>query len=243
MSRSDFSGTNLSVDQVPYAVPPYTYQDSEMFTITVRTTPEALAMMVPKPLVPQAGNRLILYVGMLNVVEPVVITYGEAGIMIPVSFGERMGTYMPALYLDEIEMLTAGREVWGFPKFGGDIALKREGNRVEAYIKDGDVTLIGASMKFDGPGEKPPVYDREHFLLKSIPSVDGKGYDVRQINTCLVRNDTRKEVQVGRPELALASTIKNPLGDIPVEEILTSVYSVGDMILDKGELVYDYLAK
>ena len=117
MSKYNFSGTNLSFEQPPYAMPPYVYRDNEMFTIVLKTDPELLRTLVPEPLEPNADNIMVIYIGWLHIEEPKHITYGEAGIMIPTSFGDRLGTYMPILYLDEMETLTSGREIWGFPKF------------------------------------------------------------------------------------------------------------------------------
>ncbi len=242
MSRTNFAGTNLSSNPPAFAVPPYQYRNNEMFTMTIRTTPEVLRALVPEPMVPNADNKLVVYIGMLNIAEPIVQPYGEAGIMIPVTLGDRVGTFMPVLYLDEIELLMSGREVWGFPKFGGEVHFKRDDKGVTASVRDGDVDIISASMTFEKQGEPIPVYSREHFLLKSVPSVTGDGFDIRQINTCFVHDDHRKEIWEGHADLSLASTLKNPLADIPIEEVISSVYTVGDIILDHGEMIFDYLA-
>jgi acetoacetate decarboxylase len=241
MTAYNFSGTNLSTEPPPYAIPPYQYRSNEMFTLIVETDAEFLRALVPEPMVPNEDNRLVIYVGWLHVEEPTKITYGEAGLMVPVTLGERAGTYMPVLYLDEIELLTSGREVWGFPKFRGDIEFQRSDQGVAAKVTEDGVDIITMQMDFDRPGEPIPVYDREHFLLKSIPCVSG-GYDVRQINTCQVRNDNRKEIWEGQASLQMQSTAKSPLGDIPVKRIISSVYTVGDIVLDQGEVIHDYLA-
>lgn len=243
MSNAKFSDAQFGVGAEPYAMPPYQYRDNEMFTLKLKTDPDYLRALVPEPLVVNTENILALYVGMLHVTEPTQISYGEAGIMVPVMLGERSGTFMPVLYLDEVELLTSGREFWGFPKFRSEISFSRDDDGVEAQVTDSGVDIISMRMNFERHGEPIPVYDREHFLLKSIPSVDGKGYDIHQINTCQVRNDQRKEIWEGRANLSLGSTTKNPLAQIPVEEIVSSVYTVGDIILDRGEVIHDYLAK
>jgi acetoacetate decarboxylase len=242
MSKYDFSGTQLGVDAPPYAMPPYQYRNNEMFTLKVETDPAYLRALVPQPMEVNAENILVIYVGMLHVTEPTQITYGEAGIMVPVSLGERSGTYMPVLYLDEVELLTSGREVWGFPKFHGEVSFDSSDAGVEARVTEAGVDIIHMQMDFQRAGDPIPVYDREHFLLKSIPSVDGNGHDVRQINTCKVHDDNRKTIQEGEADLTLRSTTKNPLGDIPIKAIVSSVYTVGDIVLDRGEMIHDYLA-
>lgn len=240
MSDYDFTGTCLSVASPPYAVPPYQYRDNEMFTLKVEVDPDYLRALVPEPMQVNADNIMVIYVGWLHVVEPKQLTYGEAGIMVPVSLGDRVGTYMPVLYLDEVELLTSGREVWGFPKFRGEVTFERSEKAVRASVSEGGVSIIDMQMDFDAPGTPMPVYDREHFLLKSIPNVTGKGYDVRQINSCKVRDDNRKEIWQGQAKLDLASTPTSPLGDIPVKKIISSIYTVGDIVLDQGEVIHRY---
>ncbi len=242
MQELAYGGRQFGADVQPYAMPPYQYRDNEMFTLKVETDPDYLRGLVPEPMEVNADSILAIYVGMLNVTEPTRVTYGEAGIMIPVTLGGRSGTYMPVLYLDEVELLTSGREGWGFPKFHGEITFRSSGEAVEASVRDSGVDIIRMQMDFERTGEPIPVYDREHFLLKAIPSVDGDGYDVRQINTCLVRNDHRKAIREGSAKLSLASTTRNPLGEIPVRNIVSSVYTIGDILLDRGEVIHDYLA-
>jgi acetoacetate decarboxylase len=242
MSNYNFSGSHFSVNPPPYALPPYQYRNNEMFTIIVKTDPELLRTLVPEPMVPNADARMVIYIGWLHIEKPKQITYGEAGIMVPVTLGDRAGTYMPILYLDEMETLTSGREVWGFPKFRGEVAFNRTETFVEASVSSGGVKIIDAKMDFTKPGEPIPVYDREHFLLKSIPSVTGNGYDLRQINTCKVTGDNRKEILLGDADLKLASSDSDPLGEIPVREIVSSTFTLGDITLSHGEVIHDYLA-
>jgi acetoacetate decarboxylase len=243
MAVQDFRGTSFSVGRPPYAMPPYQYRGNEMFTLQVETDAGYLRSLVPEPMVPNEDNLLVIYVGSLHVDEPSQISYGEAGLMVPVTLQGRSGTYLPVLYLDEIELLTSGREVWGFPKFPATVFFHSTENGVAARVTESGVDIMELQMDFKAAGVPVPVYDREHFLLKAIPSVDGKGYDVRQINTCRVRNDQRKEIWEGKADLTLRSTDKNPLGDIEIKRIVSSVYTVGDIILDTGEVIHDYLAQ
>jgi len=240
-STNAISGPDFGVDAPPYAMPPYQYRDNEMFTLKVETEPAYLQSIVPQPMVPNEDNLLVIYAGRLHVAEPKQITYGEAGIMVPVSIGDRVGTYLPVLYLDDVELLTAGREVWGFPKFPAQVSFRRDEDAVQATVTNAGVDIIHMQMQFEHWGEPIPVFDREHFLLKSIPSVSGNGYDVRQINTCRVRNDQRKEIWEGRADLTLRSSANSPMGEVPIKSIVSSIYTIGDIILDRGEVIHDYL--
>ena len=62
-------------------------------------------------------------------------------------------------------------------------------------------------------------------------------------STCKVRDDKRKEILEGKASLALSSTMRNPLGELPIRNVVSSVYTVGDILLDRGEVIHDYLAE
>jgi len=57
-----------------------------------------------------------------------------------------------------------------------------------------------------------------------------------------VTGDNRKEILQGDVDLKLASTDSDPLGEIPVQGIVSSTYTLGDITLNHGEVIHDYLA-
>ena len=47
---------------------------------------------------------------------------------------------------------------------------------------------------------------------------------------------------MGEATLSFASSANDPLGDMPILEIVSGAQSIGDMILDCGDVLVDYLA-
>ena len=104
---------------MPYTSPSFPksefrFVNREFFVITYETDIDVLREIVPEP---------------LKVVEPIVKfefirmpdssgfgDYTESGQVIPVEFESKRGSYVHAMYLDDVSPIVAGREIWGFPK-------------------------------------------------------------------------------------------------------------------------------
>ena len=60
---------------------------NRMLAIMFRTSQDILRDLVPEPLVVNPDCQMIIYIGALNIVSPLRVSYLEAGIMIPASDG------------------------------------------------------------------------------------------------------------------------------------------------------------
>ena len=151
---------------------------------------------------------------------------------------------MPILYLDKTLPITIGREVWGFPKFQADFGLEVETGVVHASVVKEGTTLIDATLHVGEPVPPTASPPASIFLLKSIPSAEKSSmYDVKQLNTAVIRGGMDSEVRPGEATLRLGSTASDPLGMIPVLEVVSGVYTVGGFVLDYGEVVHNYLTE
>lgn len=239
-----FDGTHLCSTVPPYPMPPFTYENNRMLFITFRTSPEVIRTLVPEPLAVNSDSLMSLYVGAFNLVAPEKMSYCEAGMMIPVSYGRKRGSYMPVLYLDQTAPITIGREIWGFPKFEAGLLVQVNAGIVHAsVIKDGEL-LIDAALRLGEPITPGPLPIQSLFLMKTIPSAVARcAYDVRQLTTAVIRDGSNSEVRPGEATLHFGSTASDPLDLIPVLEIVSGVYTVGGFVLDYGEVLHDYLAE
>lgn len=241
---SQFEGTHLSCTTPPYAMPPFTYEDNRTLAITFKTSADVLRVLVPEPLVVNADNLMTIYVGELNAVHPKQISYYEAGVMIPASYGSDKGCYMPVLYLDKILPITIGREVFGYPKFQADLSMEVKDGVVHASVMSEGTSLIDATLHMGAPIPPRAFSPRSTFLMKAVPSVTGGSmYDVKHLTTAVLRDEQNTDVRPGKATIRLGSTESDPLGGIPVLEIVSGVYYIGGFALDYGRVVYDYLAK
>lgn len=223
-----------------YPEPPFHYENNQVINILFRTAPGILRELVPAPLLPNPDNLAFIYAGVFNVPQKAV--YKEAGIGIPAFFGETFGSYLVYLYLDPPLAIMPGREIWGFPKKDAMITFKKEpGAAYASVIRDG-VTILSASVSASEQVDPIPSQpDIPCFNLKVIPSVK-KDHppDVLQLtSTTLISR--KKELYGGKATLAFNSSTADPLGNIPVLEILKGELSTEDASLDYGEVLFDYL--
>jgi acetoacetate decarboxylase len=241
----DFTGTHLSSTTLPYPAPPLTYEGSRVVVVAFRTSPEVLRALVPEPLVPNAAGELSAAIAHHHVVAPMPLSYYEAFLVIPVSHEGAAGQYIPVLYLDDAVAIIGGREIWGFSKFDAAIRIVEEGEEVHASVERGSVTLIDISLR---PGDPlvpvPEMPNPPIFNVKLIPSVEkGAPPDVMQLTATTLGNRTVTDLRPGVGMLAFDSTPEDPLGGIPVLEIIRAACYQSGFTLDYGEVVYDYLAQ
>ena len=223
-----------------YPEPPFYFENNKFISIVFSTTKDALLELVPSPLIPNPQNLAYIYIGILNV--PQRGTYKEAGIGIPAFFGEQIGNYILYLYLDEAFAIVPGREIWGWPKKDAEITFIEGNGAYDARVTRAGTTIISLSLNnLELVEPRPDSANTPHFNLKIIPSVK-KNYppDVLQLTTSTVIS-TKKALFQGKASLVFKSSPDDPLGNLPVLEILSGEQSIEDMSMDCGDVLFDYL--
>lgn len=236
-------GTNLSSHALPYGAPPFTYEGSRLLSIAFTTSPEILRAMVPEPLTPNPDHVMSILVADHHITRPLVVSYYEAMLAVPVSHDGCVGTYLPVLYLDKVLPIIGGREIWGFSKVEAEIHLSAGGSTVTATVVREGTTLIDMAAHLGEPVVPIPEMPNDPiFNLKLIPSVtQGAQPDVKQLTSTVGGDVKIHVVRGGTGTLALASLASDPLGAIPVVEIVGAGYQEQDFVLGYGEVVFDYL--
>jgi len=251
MSWASQDGSNYSMPIIgpEYGAPPRTYYDSKLVTITFKTTSEALQKLIPKPMVPNPDNLVSVYFGNFNTPDynsgEYVFkgdSYLEVGFVAPVSLFNKAGGYSLFLYLNKPGPAISGREIWGFPKKDADIVMADENGKITFTVMRLGTALMKATFLRTGKVEPVPSRPpRVRYNLKYIPSVRKDAPpDVMQI-TSYLQDNKLKELQKGKATLELGTTSVDPLGKIPILEIVKAEYMVIDGTVDYGEVVYDYL--
>jgi acetoacetate decarboxylase len=227
-----------------YVAPPYIYQGNRSINILFKTTPETLQGLVPNPLVPNPDSLLFIYIAQFNVVTPTRLSYLEMGIGVPVSFSDTTGQYAVYLYLDKAGAIVPGREIYGWPKKDAEISFTEDKDGIAAQVVREGVVLADAKLhlleKVDLIPQQPSA---PWFNLKLIPSVKKNAPpDVMQLTSTLIESEM-KELYTGSATLELGSSVSDPLGEIPILEILKGRYTVDDSTLGYGDVIYDYLTE
>jgi acetoacetate decarboxylase len=213
--------------------------------ITFKTSADILRALVPEPLIVNSDSLITAFVADFKIIKPEEINYFEAGLFIPTSYEGKKGSYVPVLFLNKTLPITIGREIWGYPKFQADkFVLKFEKEVVYASVMKDGTTFIDATLRLSKEVQPPRIIDAADYALKEIPSVVGKGsFDVKQLTSTVVHLTINEHRFGEEATLQLRSTAAVLLEQIPIFEIVGGFYSPNcSLILDYGEVLYDYLA-
>src|SRR5215467_14454494 len=161
-----------------YPAGPYRFVDREYMVITYETDAELIAAQLPEPLEP-IERPLVRYEWIKMPDSSGFGSYTESGTVIPARLGGEEVNFVMQMYLDDDPPITAGREIWGFPKkyahpklevvkdtftgtleYAGQlVAMGTMGYKHESMAGDGERTMAALS--------------KTQINLKLIPGVDG----------------------------------------------------------------------
>ena len=241
-SAQNFDGTNFSSDKPFYGTPPYKYENSQIYFITIKTSPDVAKALVPAPLAPISDGIISFIFAKFQIVSPVRFDYEEFYFTIPVSFNNIIGGYQPALYLSKIESILPGREIWGYNKTLADIKFKDENNIVLITVSRMDTVFVKASFTLGDPLPPPEQKSSPYtYFHKYIPSAEkGQNPDVNQIILGELTNTKTTLFRPGKASLDLSKTQYDPFDKIPILGIINAGYLEKDFVLDYGKIAYDF---
>ena len=223
--------------------PVFEYLGAEMLSALFRTDPDVVQTILPKPLV--AADEPLGWAFVARYPETNFgLSYSEGALFVRAVYKGEPGWYCLALPVDNDMAMVAGRETVGFPKKMAErITLERTDNHVMGSVIRRGVELVRIEAELTGPVSAssldaigPEVDDLEGhpcrklvaFSFKSSFSPSG-GFEylpklVR--NVLLMR--PRDEIRSGTGKLEMVSSPTDPLGDIPVWDLLDVSYGTFD---------------
>jgi len=248
----ELTGFSMPLTAPVYGALPLKFSDSKFALIVFKTTPEVLQKLVPKPLSPNPDNLMYVYTGRFSPQDYVSGEYSfpggsylEVALGVPATFGKTKGNYIVVMYLDQtLAGITIGREILGFPKKRANISFVEEDGKISSSVERYGTTIVKISFqrteKVEPIPSRPPT---PSFNLKFIPSVKKNAPpDVMQL-TSTTSESRVKELYKGKATLEFGSLSADPLGKIPILEIVRADYTVFDGTMHYGEVIHDYLGK
>ena len=226
-----------------YPPGPYRFVNREFLIITYRTDPDALAAVIPAPL--EMTDPIVKFEFIRMPDSTGFGDYTEAGQVIPVRFGQQLGGYVHAMFLDCEPPIAAGREIWGFPKKLASPEMRVEKDTIGGILRYGPVPVALATMGFKHralPHDKVLAsLTAPNFLLKIIPHVDGSAR-ICELVRYSCEDVTVKGAWEGPAALELMQHALAPVASLPVREVISGVHILSDLTLGLGTVVHDYLA-
>jgi acetoacetate decarboxylase len=224
---------------------PYHFIDREYFNVIYESDPEAIRAMVPEPLEPDGSNTVVYE--WINMPDSSGFgAYQESGIVIPCTLDGKAVNYTAMMFLNVEPPITAGREIWGFPKRWGEPSLRIEQDTLTGTLSYAGQRVAMGTMVYkhdtacDDPDECVAKLAKPSVNLKLIPHVSG-GPEIAELIEFAMTDITVKGFWRGRARLHLVPHVNAPVADLPVRRIIEGQHIIADMSLPYGRVVYDYL--
>lgn len=172
-----------------------------------------------------ASDRFLVYVSDFTNCRKA--PFMDAGIVIPVRFGEREGGYFLFEYEDNDAAIAAGRDLWGYPKKFGAIELTEHEDGATANVARHGIPLISIECRFDGV-ETEPLKTTPHLNIHIQPAPDGT-----ILNKRVIARDTSSDFRMtscrwGSANVKLGALHTDPLSPLGPVRVLAANYVVGD---------------
>ena len=234
---------------MPFIDPLYTktiYQmkKREYFIISYETDIDILQRVVPKPL--KVINNIVKFEFMNMYDSTGFGSYSESGQVIDVEFEGKEGIYIHAMYLNNLAPISAGREIWGYPKKLAQPSLEVENDTLLGVLKYNSVEVAVGTMgyKYNALNINKVQNDlvaKPIYLLKIIPHPNGKDVSILQLVSCNLTNVHVYEAWSGPVNLELFNHALAPVSALPIKKIVSGNHFIADVTLPGGKVIYDYL--
>ena len=228
------------------------FTGAEKLWVTFLTDPKKVAAILPRPL--RSASEPLARAFVARYPETNFgVTYNEAALFLAAEYRGERGWYCLSMPVDDDTAMIGGREQLGFPKKMAErITLDRDGSHVTGSVIRHGVELLRIEGEFADP-QRPgiqaagvPAVDPDgrpcekvvSFLFKYFPAADG---DPLGHSPELIRQVTlyrpRPGQLTGSAKIGLTSTRSDPLGEIPVHQIVAAGYGVFDNTMLPGRVV------
>lgn len=226
---------------------PFSYRNAEILTLAYRTDADAVARLLPEPLV-ATTDVVLIHIYRMNDADWLG-KYDEANVMV----GARLpgtdvaGGYSTALFLSSDAGVAQGREVHGQPKKAGKVKLRSNGDAWVGRIRRNGIDVVTGTLAYKQRRAEVPAL-KQYFdfalniNLKSIDHIDGRPA-IRQLTARRLEQVQIHECWAGPCTVELRPNVQAPVFRLPVREMLTGFYWRADFTLVAGRIVYDYLAE
>jgi acetoacetate decarboxylase len=229
-----------------YPAGPYRFINREFMVITYASDPEAIREQLPEPLEP-LDEPLVNYEWIKMPDSSGFGSYTETGIVIPCRLGTEEVNFVSQMYLDDDPPISAGREIWGFPKKYAHPKLEIVKDTLTGTLSYADQLVAMGTMGYKhesmaGNGDRTrAALAKTQINLKLIPGVDGRP-EICQLVAINLTEITVKGSWLGPGRLHLVPHVNAPVADLPVKRVIGAHHFLADLTLPYGKVVYDYNA-
>lgn len=199
------------------------FRGGRSLAATYRTDAAAVAAVLPPPLT--APVDPLVHVAVSAFPEATCGPYTGGTVRVAALLDGEPCRYVVAMYMDTDDALLFGRELFGEPKKLAQVSLELDGDRGSAAVHRGGVPLLRLTVALDpdpAPGEAGDSRS-EHLdvNLKASLAHDGSGLGADATLVLAHMAAGWRLQRAGEGTVDVASSPHDPLGDLPVREVVS----------------------
>lgn len=240
----------LSLPSMPAASPsypsgPYRFIDREFMIVTYETDRELLRHAVPEPLDPNPDG-LVMYEWIRMPDSSGFGDYTESGIVIPCLYKGESINFTAQMFLDDEPPISAGREIWGFPKKYAEPKLEVCADTLTGTLDYAGQMVAMGTMAYKHQGAPGGTEAQAKGMaktscnLKIIPDVNGEAKICQLVAYNLIEIEV-KGVWLSPARLHLIPHVNAPVADLPIKRVVGGKHFISDLTLPHGRVLFDYL--
>ena len=216
-----------------YPAGPYRFIHREFMVITYESDPTVIRDHLPEPLEP-VERPLVHYEWIKMPDSSGFGDYTESGMVLPCRFKGEEANFVVQMYLDDDPPISAGREIWGFPKKYAHPKLEIVKDTLTGTLEYAGQLVAMGTMGYKhesmaGNGERTTaILSKTQINLKIIPGVEGHA-EICQLVAYNLTDITVKGSWLGPGRLHLVPHVNAPVADFPVDRIVGAHHFVADV--------------
>jgi acetoacetate decarboxylase len=230
-----------------YPAGPYIFKGREYLIITYESDPEAVRAALPEGLEPTGPNKNLCFFEWMKMPDSSGFgDYQESGSGILATYNGEPCNFSVQMYLNDEPPITAGREIWGFPKKWGEPTLRVTKDTLTGILKYDDIPVAIGTMTYKHVSLEAQLNKVKEGLnklnvnLKLIPDVDGK-LKIAQLVAYRLEDVVVHGAWDGEARLHLVPHVNCRVADLPIRKIVGGRHQVVDFKLPYGYVLHDYL--
>ncbi|NBY38435.1 MAG: acetoacetate decarboxylase [Actinobacteria bacterium] len=226
---------------------PARFNDCEVLVAQYRTNPDAIAALVPEPLVP-VGDVVMVQFGRWGDVPGMGANTQEVNVMVQVEFngpnGKFTGAYSPYFFVDSDRAMAGGREFHGQPKRFGNVKIDIREDLIVGSLARNEINVFTATFPYKSKrAEISDVSSRVNFTrgfnLKLISQIDSTR-GIRQLTMRDFHDVKVSECWTGPVTSRIEENVQAPIYRLPVLQHLEGYYWKGSFTLQGGIILHEY---
>lgn len=184
-------------------------------TAVYETDPEAVAAVLPRPLLPSAEPLVRVTFASVDIGHGRP-PFGAGTFSVEAVHDGMLGAYPLVMPMTTEQAVVGGRETFGEPKKLGSVTLERDGDAVRGAFSRMGITFVEINGTVTGEAPLTPDRRRTDFYFKFLLDPSGKGFDSDPWLVHCHREEKTRAVWNVDGEIILRESKFDPVVDLPV---------------------------